>query len=307
MTTDPTSDGAMPLLPPGRAVELPDRGTTWICEGGDRNAPTLLLIHGWMATAPLNWFTTFDSLSERYHVVAMDIRGHGKGIRSRRPFRLTDCADDAAALCEVLGITAVTAVGYSMGGPICQLLWDRHPELVEGLVMCATAGKFPNARWGPKWGDTYPVVTALRLVGEGAALGLSYIPPGTMRALAKRVIRDRLRNTPLSEWSTDQRSYNDAAALIRAGIELGRYDGTELLPRIDVPTAVVQTVRDQIVPIRRQERMTEAIPGATAYPIDTDHGACVEEPRPFARALLAACEDVTTRAKSAASPPAAGG
>ena len=306
MATDPTSDGAMPLLPPGQAVELAGRGTTWVCEGGDRNNPTLLLIHGWVATAPLNWFTTFESLSEHYHVVAMDIRGHGKGIRTRLPFRLTDCADDAAALCEVLDIKAVTAVGYSMGGPICQLLWDRHPELVEGLVMCATAGKFPNMR-GPKLGNAYPVAMALRLFGESAAMGLSFIPPGTMRALARRLVRDRLHRTPLSEWSTDQRSYSDAAALIRAGIELGRYDGTELLPRINVPTAVIETLQDTIVPIRRQERMAEAIPGATAYPIDADHGACVENPRLFARALLAACEDVTTRAKAAASPPAAGG
>ena len=49
--------------------------------------------------------------------MALDHRGHGRGIRSRRPFRLEDCADDAAALIDELGLGPVTAVGYSMGGP----------------------------------------------------------------------------------------------------------------------------------------------------------------------------------------------
>ena len=54
-------------------------------------------------------------------------------------FRLADCADDAAALLDVLGIDQAIVVGYSMGGPIAQLLWHRHPEKVAGLVLCATS------------------------------------------------------------------------------------------------------------------------------------------------------------------------
>ena len=52
--------------------------------------------------------------------------------------RLADCADDMAALIDELGTGPVIAVGYSMGGPIAQLLWKRHPEKVAGLVLCAT-------------------------------------------------------------------------------------------------------------------------------------------------------------------------
>ena len=60
----------------------------------------------------------------------------------RTPFRLEDCADDVAALLDVLGVERCIAVGYSMGGPIAQLLWRRHPELVDGLVLCATSARF---------------------------------------------------------------------------------------------------------------------------------------------------------------------
>ena len=57
-------------------------------------------------------------------------------------FRLADCADDLAALLDVLATGPVLVAGYSMGGPVAQLLSRRHPERVAGLVLCATAPRF---------------------------------------------------------------------------------------------------------------------------------------------------------------------
>ena len=65
-------------------------------------------------------------------MIAPDLRGHGHGLRSRRVFRLADCADDCAATLVELGTGPVIAVGYSMGGPVAQLLWRRHRDLVVG-------------------------------------------------------------------------------------------------------------------------------------------------------------------------------
>ncbi len=71
----------------------------------------------------------YGGLAEHFNVVALDHRGHGRGLRSDGPFRLTDCADDVAALVDVLDLGPVIAVGYSMGGPIAQLLWQRHRDV----------------------------------------------------------------------------------------------------------------------------------------------------------------------------------
>ena len=90
---------------------------------------------------------SFDALGEHFNVVAVDMRGHGRGIRNGRRFRLADCADDAAATLDVLGTGPVIAVGYSLGGPVAQLLWRRHPEKVDGLVLCSTAHRLmPGVR-----------------------------------------------------------------------------------------------------------------------------------------------------------------
>ena len=133
----------------GERIELAGRGTTFArVIDGPPGAPTVVLLHGWIASGGLNWFTAFGPLSQRYRVIAPDMRGHGRGIRSRRRFRLADCADDVAALLEHLGAEPAIVVGYSMGGPIAQLLWRRHPDRVAGLVLCATSYRFVRGRPG---------------------------------------------------------------------------------------------------------------------------------------------------------------
>src|ERR1039458_8056338 len=102
---------ARPL--PGRAPQPP--------------GPAGLLLHGWTASADLNFCPVYARLAERYRVIALDLRGHGRGMRSTEPFSLEDCADDAAALLDEVGAGPVVVVGYSMGGPVALLLARRHP------------------------------------------------------------------------------------------------------------------------------------------------------------------------------------
>ncbi len=109
---------------------------------GPPGAPVLMLLHGWSATADLNWHHCFGPLAKQFRVLAIDHRGHGRGLRHTGPFTLEDCADDVAALAAQLGIERLIAVGYSMGGPIAQLLWQRHRSLVDGLVLCSTSAVF---------------------------------------------------------------------------------------------------------------------------------------------------------------------
>src|SRR3954470_3653102 len=95
----------VPPLPPARAIHLDGRGTTFVHEiAGAPGAPTLMLLHGLGATASLNWFSSFPALDHGFRVVALDHRGHGRGIRAATPFTLEDAADDVVALADELGI-----------------------------------------------------------------------------------------------------------------------------------------------------------------------------------------------------------
>ena len=90
-----TIDRQTPTLPPGRPVHLPGRGDTFVRESsGPVGAPTVVLLHGWTATADLNWHHSFETLARHYRVIAVDHRGHGRGLRTDGAFSLTECADD---------------------------------------------------------------------------------------------------------------------------------------------------------------------------------------------------------------------
>ena len=146
----PISAGAtlvMPWLPPGHTMVLPGRGEVFHRYHRHANpaAPTLLLLHGWTASADLQFFTAYEALAEHYSFVAIDHRGHGRGLRSPAKFDLVEVADDAALLVQSLGLAEVVTVGHSMGGPISLLLTQRHPQLVRALVVQATALEWRRA------------------------------------------------------------------------------------------------------------------------------------------------------------------
>lgn len=268
-------------VPAGRFVELPGRGRTFVREvPGPPGAPVVVLLHGWTATAALNWSNCFAPLAERFHVVALDHRGHGRGLRSKRPFQLADCADDVAALLAVLGIDRCTAVGYSMGGPIGQLLCRRHPDLVDGLVLCATSATFNG--------------TPREWMLTGMATGGSFIaaaPP--MRPIIAAAM------TVLRGWRGSRGAVvpgevatHDWTRIVEAGREICRFDSRPWLGELGVPTAVVATDADDVVPYHRQLALAEAIPGATVHVVHGGHTVCTLAPRRFVPALLAACAEV---------------
>ena len=117
-----------------------------VWDAGPPSAPAVFLLHGATLTAELNWSGVVAPLAERYRVITFDLRNHGEGPRRAR-FRLEDCADDVAAIAGALGIERIVPAGYSMGGFLAQLLWKRHPELVRGLVLCATSRNICGSPW----------------------------------------------------------------------------------------------------------------------------------------------------------------
>lgn len=262
-----------------RDVELPGRGRTSVREiqGPTPDAPTLVLLHGLAATGRLNWFTSLATLAERFRVIVVDHRGHGRGIRTHH-FRLVDCADDAVAVAEQLGVESLIAVGYSMGGPIAKLCWSRHPDRVRGLVLCATANHFmrPEAR-GLATAVFPGVVVSARLAPR---FFLNRICEGMTRGLPAGERRDRARA---------EIAASDPATLMQAARATIRFSSRDWASSIDVPTAVVITTKDQLVSPQRQRQLAESIPNAKIYRVSGDHLACVRSAGLFVPTLLEAC------------------
>jgi 3-oxoadipate enol-lactonase len=275
-------EAAAPLT---RLAELPGRGVTriWEC-AGPPGAQTLMLIHGVTFTAELNWGKVFAPLSRHFRVIAMDLRGHGDGIRAGSRFRLEDCADDVAALAEVLGISKFVAVGYSMGGVIAQLLYKRHAPLLSGLVLCATARNV--------LGSPLEQLTALALPTAAAAIAWNPLLKPMSAEFLGMTLLGSVEDPATARWARTQlrrTTLGTAVSAIRAVCE---FTSHSWIGEVDVPAAVVVTARDRIVPASRQMKLARAIPGASAHEVDADHAVCITAPHVFAQVLLQACWSV---------------
>ena len=277
-------------LPAGRSVPLPGRGSTFVREVvGPPGALTVLLLHGWTATSDLNFFSAYATLGERYRVIALDHHGHGRGIRRPAPFTLEDCADDAAALVTVLDAGPVIAVGYSMGGPIAELLWHRHPHLVSGLVLCATSAVF---RGSPREQALFSAIRPALMVARRST--------DTLRSRVALRLLTGPADWALHDWARDEVTRHDWVTVLQAGHAIGQYDGRRWMGEIDVPTGVLVTTQDRVVPPERQYALARRIPGATVRRVIGDHPVCIAQPERFVPVLTEAVHDVALRAHASA-------
>jgi 3-oxoadipate enol-lactonase len=271
------------MLPQRRTVILPAGPVALRELPGPAGAPAIVLLHGLGVTADINFFRCYGALGERYRVLAFDHRGHGDGIRARRPFRLGDCADDVAAMVDVVGVERFIAVGYSMGGAVAQQLWRRHPGRLAGLVLCATASTFNGT-----------AAEQVNFLGLGGLAALARLTPTMVRrSIAARYRRDR--HADWADWAREQSSRNDWRAVLEAGAALGRFRSDDWITAARVPAAVVVTTLDAMVPAARQRRLAELLPDSVVFPFEGGHDAVASTPG-FATTLLTAIESVVSRA-----------
>lgn len=269
-------------------VELDGSGTTIVREiPGPPGAPTALLLHGWGATARMNWGPCFEPLSRSFRVLAIDHRGHGRGLPTRR-FDLAECADDAMAIARARGCDSVIAVGWSMGGPIASLAWRRHGLRVAGLVLCATGRHF------------VPRTVARAAVPAMRSLAI-VAPSMSVAGLVGRSVA-RTRDSNLRARYRREYSRHDPRALAGAFDALSRFSSHDWVGDIDVPTACIVTKRDGLVPPSRQRRLAASIRDAEVFEVDGDHSVCTSAPERFVPTLVEACRSVAERGAAERGP-----
>lgn len=287
-------DFEVPWLPPGRTMLLPGRGEVFYRHHRhpDPTAPTLLLLHGWTASADLQFVTAYEALAAEFSFVAVDHRGHGRGLRSDQPFELHDVADDAALLLEQLGLRDVITVGYSMGGPISLLLARRHPGLVRGLVVQATA---------LEWRATRRERIMWRTVHVLGPLVRSRATPRSMRWGIHRLLGVGHPLERYVPWLSSELRRNDSHNIVQAGQSLSRYDARPFAGSLGLPAAMLVTTRDRLVRPRKQRALAAAL-GASVIEIADDHLASWTSPAEFSDATVRLARQVAAAPVPGSSP-----
>ena len=275
-------------LPRGRMVQLPGRGETFVTDtpGPAPDSPTIVLLHALGCTGLLTWYPCLRPLSERFRVVTLDQRWHGRGIRSD-DFSLRDCADDVAALLDVLEVDQAVVAGYSMGSVIAQRVWRQHPDRTAGLVLAATTDRFRMT----------PQEVVFHQAMEVAMVGARGLSRWRIDARAARAAARAHDGQPadLGAWALAEFRSTSPWAVGQAVAALGRHHSRPWLRRIDVPTAVVVTCHDRVIPASRQLALARQIPGATIHDIEAGHACCLLESEVFVPAVVEAAATVQAR------------
>jgi pimeloyl-ACP methyl ester carboxylesterase len=269
-------------MPAARTVLVPDRGEFFVRDTGetDPTRPVVLLLHGWMVSADLNWWAAYGPLTEAgYRVIAPDHRGHARGLRAMEPFRLTDCADDAAAILRTLGISSAVVVGYSMGGTIAQLMVRDHRELVTGAVYSGTCQHFQDAETVKLW----------RYMGV-LGFGVKLAPRAFFKAGFKRSGISLNENTA---WWMSEMLRHSGRDVAEAGRELGRFDSRPWLAGLAVPSATVLTARDTAVSPAKQRELAAASRATQVLEVGLDHLDLTTHADVYNPALISAVRAVT--------------
>jgi 3-oxoadipate enol-lactonase len=267
--------------PPARTLTVPEVGELFLRDtGGD--GPPVMLLHGWTASADLNWWGCYDDLrAAGYRVLAIDHRGHGRGLRTDETFTLEACASDAAAAIKMLGCAPAVIVGYSMGGAIAQLLARNHPQAVSGMVLSGTAQHWQDPRLRRYWHVMGPLGLALGIAPRLSwRWGFAYAG---------------IRRSPKTAWMMAEMIRHSARDIAEAGRELGRFDSRAWLSELTVPSAVVVTTNDDAVPPSKQRELAAAL-RATIFEAPINHVEITARPQLYNAALLDAIAEVRAAA-----------
>ncbi len=261
-------------------------------DAGIDGRPTLLILDG-IGCAGWAFRRLAPRLAQRYRVVLMHYRGHGKSPNPPRPWQLGmhTLADDAAAACDMLGVDRVVALGFSMGFQVALEFYRRHRTKTVGLISLAGPPGQPlsSFRSTDLFAMAFPALVATTNIAKQmtSKIWRSVLPSRRVLDIGLRfeVNRDRIDSRDFELYLRGMSEISPE--LFLAMLEQAqRHCGDDILPQIRVPTMVVAGARDEFVPMDRLRAMAFAIPGARWEVLDqATHALPAEYPEELERRL----------------------
>ncbi|MGZ5212237.1 MAG: alpha/beta fold hydrolase [Actinomycetota bacterium] len=213
----------------------------------------VLLIHAFPVDARM-WEPQLAALGDGVPVVAPHLPGFGGTPRRGDVMSMGSAAARCLEALDAAGVNRAVVCGLSMGGYVAFELWRRARERFAGLILA-------NTRAGA---DTEEGVAgrrglAERLLAEGSGFLVQSPPP----------LLSEHANDDLRRWVRELIAAQPAASIAAASLGMAeRPDSTPDLATIDVPTLVVTSDRDSLIPPAATSPMAGQIPGAELAVID---------------------------------------
>ena len=211
---------------------------------GPANGPTLVLLHG-LARDWGSFSVLLPELASRFHIFALDLRGHGASSRVARGYRITDYAEDVSAFLKQVVPGAAAIFGHSLGGEVGMCVAANGDCQISALIVgdsLISAENFARSFYSPLFRQLRGLILCggsqmelargigkieIRVPGFDETLRIEELPGNTMPVLL--------------EWARcAMQTDPETLAMTLDGSSFAGWDPVQILPRISCPTLLLQ-------------------------------------------------------------------
>lgn len=235
--------------------------------------PPVVLVHG-LGGSLGYWHGVMENLALHHHVVALDLRGHGRSDGTKGAFSIETWAQDVEALISALELPAVTLVGHSLGTLVAQQLAVTRPEAVDHLVLCGGVSWFepPQRKSYEQRAEQVEADGMDVLVDDWVAGALAPRTHGHLPQVVGLLREVFLRNDPAS--------YAKSCRALAKMPKISR-------ERIGQPTLLLVGDHDRSTPLAMSEELHAEIPVSRVRVIPAaGHWMALEHPDAISAAIL---------------------
>jgi pimeloyl-ACP methyl ester carboxylesterase len=237
----------------------------------------LLMVMG-LGTDHFGWMLQVPELSKHHRVITFDNRDVGQSKQAEGPYEIADMARDALALADHLGLDSFHLLGMSMGGAIAQEMALQAQERLRTLTLVVTFAGGGN--WALErsrlWSHIRGLIDHETHLDWLLLFGMSEDFYGSPERVAYSKQLMRANPHPQS-----------AEAFQRQVEASGRHDVRDRLGQISVPTHVIGSEHDTLVPVWKSKEIAELIPGATYSVVEgAPHAVNMERAEEFNELVL---------------------
>ena len=248
------------------------------------SGPAIVFLHG-MGADHTMWNGVLPRLSDRFRVLAPDLRGHGRStVPQSAGYRFEDLEADVLALLDQRQTPSAHLVGLSAGAQLALKLGLDAPAhvrsvcLVGGAVYTDGHMRAVAARWAETYDRDGPDALAIRLLKD------LYYPDWIE---AHMEFADRVR---------EEVPRHDYRAAVRWGREVASFDERGRIATLRPPALMIQGMDDEVVDASHGRILRQSIPGSKIRIFaQTGHMVPIERPEETAEAIEAFVRDVDDR------------
>jgi pimeloyl-ACP methyl ester carboxylesterase len=272
-------------------LETPDAIPLYYEEHGE--GETILLVHGWACNAEYWWQKNVPALAEEYHVVALDLRGHGLSGKNDEGHTLAQYARDVRHLVESLDLADVTFVGWSMGTHVALSYFEQFGSADVSAFVFVDMSPY----WFSEEGWEYPVFGEF---SPEALAGVVEMLQNDRAGFVKgQLLEGFFAERPPAEtidemYAEMTKTPTSVGVAMAEAMATADFRGT--VAEVDVPTLLAYGGQGAIFPGPLGEWMHEHIPDSELVTFEaSSHCPFWEEPERFNRELARFVAGLTDR------------